>query len=60
MNLKSDLNMILQELGETPDVVAVNLRATGGRGVRNAVRFLNPSSVTCRMPCDWITLMPTL
>ena len=33
---------MLDELGRTPGDVADSLRATGIRGVRNTVRFLNP------------------
>jgi hypothetical protein len=33
---------VLKELGATPEEVAAALRASGIRGVRNTVRFLNP------------------
>ena len=33
---------MLEELGNTPDAVANTLRASGIKGVRNTVRFLNP------------------
>jgi hypothetical protein len=33
---------MFDELGSTPDAVAVALRARGIKGVRNTVRFLNP------------------
>jgi hypothetical protein len=42
MSQPSDLDRILAELGSTSNRVAETLRRHGIRGVRNAVRFLNP------------------
>lgn len=42
MDLKDDLSTTLEGMGGTADEIAATLRAKGVRGVRNAVRFLNP------------------
>ena len=42
MDLKDDLRTTLEGMGGTADEIAATLRAKGVRGVRNAVRFLNP------------------
>jgi hypothetical protein len=38
----NQLEMVLEQLGTTPDEVAATLRSHGVQGVRNTVRTLNP------------------
>jgi hypothetical protein len=48
MNYATELTSILTGLGDTTDAVAVTLRTAGIKGVRNAVRFLNPLVRYCQ------------
>lgn len=42
MDVTSDPNTLLEQMGTTADEVAATLRAKGVQGVRNTVRILNP------------------